>query len=169
MSDYPYDDEGTRRETNAQPFLPLPPIQLPQLPALPIPDFSAALRDTMIVAGQQKLQEKVQEQSWFQKYSNTATTIISGLSVFMVWAGGNEINLPDQVQLIIGAILVVAQVLGVKATKNGLTESTVQKTMNPPVMDTVAAEAEKLIAQQLEAAYRTDPNKILGLGEHRAQ
>lgn len=132
-----------------------------------VPDFSKSLRDTMIVAGQQRVQEVVKEQPWFVKYSNTATTVVSALTAFTVWAGGNAINLPDYVQMIIGGILFVAQVLGIKATKNGLTESTAQKAMDPYVMDAVAAEAEKMIAQQLEAAFHATPPEVYS-GEHRA-
>lgn len=129
------------------------------------PDFGKTLRDTMIVAGQERLQQEVHKQTWFQKYSNTATTVVSAVTALAVWAGGNQVNLPHSVQLVIGGIIVVAQVLGIKATKNGVTGDTVQKTMNPEVMDAVAAEAEKYITAQLEAAYNATPPSA---GEHRA-
>ena len=132
-----------------------------------VPDFGKALRDTMIVAGQQRVQEVVKEQPWYVKYSNTAATVVSAITAFSVWAGGNEIGLPNSVQLLIGGILVVAQTLGIKATKNGLTEGTANKAMDPYVMDAVAAEAEKLITAQLEAAFNAQPPEIHA-GEHRA-
>ena len=91
---------------------------------------------------------------------------MSGITAFSVWAAGNQVGLPDWVQMVIGAIIVVAQILGIKSVKNGLTESTVQKATDPRVMDAVAAEAEKFIAAQLEAAYRTIPPT--SVGDHRA-
>lgn len=132
-----------------------------------VPDFGKTLRDTMIVAGQQQLQAALKDQSWYKRYSNTAVALMTGLTSFLVWAGANSIELPEYVYLPIGLLLVALQTLGIKATPNGIAPSTVQQTMDPAIMDKVAAEAEKFITSQLEAAYYASPPTPSG-GEHRA-
>lgn len=135
-----------------------------------VPDFGKTLRDTLIVAGQERLQEELKSQAWYQRYSNTAATVVSGISAFIVWAAGNQVGLPNWVQMVLGGVIVIAQILGVKATKNGLTDSVVTKVTDPAVMDSIAAEAEKFITSQLEAAYRAIPqlHEDISVGEHRA-
>lgn len=132
-----------------------------------VPDFGKTLRDTLIVAGQQQLQAAIREQPWYKRYSNTAVALASGLTAFVVWAGGNSIELPEYVILPIGILLVALQTLGIRATPNGIAPSTVQKTTDPAIMDAVAAEAEKYITSQLEAAYYAQP-PTPSSGEHRA-
>ena len=124
-------------------------------PSAQAPDFHKTLMDTLIVAGQQQLQETIAEQPWFRKYSNTFTALATGLTAFVVWAAGNGIGLPDYVQIVIGVLLVALQTLGVKATKNGITESTVQKITTPEVMGAVATAAEGFVKAQLESALTT--------------
>lgn len=145
-------------------------MSTPFIPQTPFPDFNKVLRDTIVVAGQERLQEEIAQTPWYQKYSNTATTVVSAVSVFAVWSAGNELGLPNWVQMIVGGVLVVAEVLGIKATKNGITEATIPRVINPGTMEAVAAEAEKLLAAQLEAAFRADPNAAPRpyIGDHRA-
>jgi hypothetical protein len=132
-----------------------------------VPDFGKTLRDTLIVAGQQQLQGVLKEQPWYKRYSNTLVAFSSALTAFLVWAGGNSIALPDYVTVVVGVLLVALQTLGIRATPNGVTPSTVQQVINPQVWDAISAEAEKFITSQLEAAYYAQP-PTPSSGEHRA-
>lgn len=134
-----------------------------------IPDFGKVLRDTMIVAGQEKLQEEMKKQKWYQRYSNTVTVALSGLATFAWWVSSQGWDMPEYVDWIIGGIFAAAGVLGVKATSNGLTPNVINKSMNPKTMDAVASEAEKIINEQLEAALRAEPPKEVSSGAHAAQ
>lgn len=132
-----------------------------------IPDFGKTLRDVMIVAGQEKLREEMKKQKWYQRYSNTVTVALSGIATFAWWVSSQGWDLPEYVDWVIGGIFAAAGVLGVKATSNGLTPNVVNKSMNPSTMDAVAAEAEKLIADQLRLALEaTPPDQIVKEGAH---
>lgn len=135
-----------------------------------VPDFSKTLRDTLIVAAQQKMQEELHKQKFWQKNSNTISSAFGGIATLVWWINSQGFNLPEQAQWATGALFALATSLGVKATTNGITTKGISKTVNPEVMDAVAAEAEKLVAEQLEAALRAEPpQKIVSPGDHRAE
>lgn len=134
-----------------------------------VPDFSKALRDTLIVAAQEKMQEELHKQKFWQKNSNTISTAFGGIATLVWWMNSQGFDLPEEAQWATGLVFAIATTLGVKATTNGITTKGIAKTVNPAIMDAVAAEAEKLVAEQLEAALRKEPpQEIVSQGDHRS-
>lgn len=75
----------------------------------------------------QRLLEEMNKQPWWKKYSNTVTAIVSGLIVLAGWITTTGIDLPTWGTVIIGVIMFIGSVLGIRSTKNGITETTVAK------------------------------------------
>ena len=67
------------------------------------------------------LREKLQEQPWYHRFSNTVTAGV-GAVVLLVWLlTSSGVDLPDGVEKGIAAAISLLTVLGVRATKNGTT------------------------------------------------
>lgn len=71
------------------------------------------------------LERKLQEQTWFRRYSNTITTAFTGLMTLAWWLTSTRIDLPEWSVYAIGALLWLGQIVGVKRTKNGVTPSVI--------------------------------------------
>lgn len=75
----------------------------------------------------QRLLVEMNKQPWWKKYSNTVTAIVAGLVVFAGWITTTGIDLPQWATALIGVVLFIGSVLGIRTTKNGITESVVEK------------------------------------------
>lgn len=75
----------------------------------------------------QRLLAEMNKQPWWKKYSNTVTAIVAGLVVLAGWITTTGIDLPQWASAFVGVVLFVGSVLGIRTTKNGLTESVVEK------------------------------------------
>lgn len=85
---------------------------------------------------QDKLQEILAKQKWWQKSSNTVTAAFSGLVTLIWWVTSTGVALPDTVTYPVAIVLYLGTVLGIKGTKNGLT---------PSVANTITTEVSKTI------------------------
>lgn len=73
------------------------------------------------------LREKLQEQTWFQRYANTVTAalgLIVGAAWFILQLG---LDLPEQVTNVVLGLIALGTVVGVRLTPNGVTEKQVQE------------------------------------------
>lgn len=75
----------------------------------------------------QRLLEEMNRQPWWKKYSNTVTAIVAGLVVLAGWITTTGIELPQWMTVLVGVVLFVGSVLGIRTTKNGITETVVEK------------------------------------------
>lgn len=108
------------------------------------------------------------EQPWWKKSANTVTTAVAGLVAVAWWIAGTGMDLPDPVTWIVGVVLFAGQVLGVKATKNGVTWTT-QEQLEKAVEDPKVRSALALLA---ESALATGQEALRGAtaryeGRHR--
>jgi hypothetical protein len=94
-----------------------------------------------------QLQRKIHEQPWFKKSSNTVTTAFTGLVTLAWWLTGTGLDLPSPVVNTIAGVLFLAQVLGVKATRNGTTSTTVRDATAPDVMEAIISEVKVHVAE----------------------
>lgn len=81
-----------------------------------------------------KLAEIMAGQKWWQRYSNTVTASVAGVLQLVWWATAVGVKLPEEVSIGVAVLLVVGQVLGIKMTKNGITQrtyATVASDLNP--------------------------------------
>ena len=76
-----------------------------------------------------KLREILSRQKWYQKYSNTVVTTVGALIQFAVWITSLGLDLPKGATLVVSGLLLLGQIVGIKATRNGVT---------PRLIDTVA-------------------------------
>ncbi|ERB55483.1 holin [Rhodococcus sp. P27] len=73
------------------------------------------------------LRATLENQPWYRKWANTITTVIFALlnaSWLLISTG---IELPSQVVIGIAIVVLVSNILGVKMTKNGVTDSTAEQ------------------------------------------
>jgi hypothetical protein len=78
------------------------------------------------------LLSELQNQPLWKKYSNTITAIISGLVVLAGWIVTTDIGLPHWFQIAAGVVMFIGSVLGIKSTKNGLTDSVLTSVLTAP-------------------------------------
>lgn len=74
-----------------------------------------------------RLEQLIKDQKWYQKNANTFTTIIGFITTVMTWAASQPFGADPRVEnaiLILGFILTV---FGVRQTKNGWSQSQVDK------------------------------------------
>jgi hypothetical protein len=64
------------------------------------------------------------EQPWWERYSNTVTQVISGLVVLATWASMYAASLPGWVAGVVGVVLFAGNVLSILRTRNGVTPRT---------------------------------------------
>lgn len=102
------------------------------------PHDPQAVADALAREFQAQLHRKIAEQPAFKRYANTATTAVGGVAQLAVWLAAFQLDLPAPAVYAIGALLFVAQLLGVKATPNGLTASAAQKAAAPDVIEALA-------------------------------
>ena len=71
-----------------------------------------------------RIEQKMQSQSWYQKFSNTATSIgtLVATLLFIVISAGVEI--PSEYMVYVLVAIQVLGVLGIRITPNGVTKST---------------------------------------------
>ncbi|MGH2360472.1 MAG: hypothetical protein ACRDGM_08015 [bacterium] len=84
----------------------------------PSPEVQEAMED--------RLYDLLKAQSWWKRYSNTATAIVTNL-VLVAWlivASGTA--LPPAVQWTVAAVLFAGNVLGIRRTPNGVTPSLIE-------------------------------------------
>lgn len=70
------------------------------------------------------------EQPFWRRYANTVTTAVGGLVALAWWLSTTWTDAPPWLSTVIGILLFVASVVGVKATRNGMTPSTIAATIN---------------------------------------
>lgn len=72
----------------------------------------------------ERIEQKLQSQSWYQKFSNTATSIgtLVATLLFIVISAGIEIPQEYMVWVLVG--IQVLGTIGIRITPNGVTKST---------------------------------------------
>lgn len=119
--------------------------QLPNLPGLPgianLPGLPGELVETAVAGWAQR---KLAEQPWYKAKSNTLT---GGFSAFvtLAWTAlGTGLSLPSWAVYGIAGVLFVGNLLGLNATKNGMTASTAGQVQqigrDPAVMAAIEAQ-----------------------------
>lgn len=71
--------------------------------------------------------ELLESQKWYQKFSNTATTAVGGLTMGVFFAASIGFDLPREAMGWGFMVIGVGTALGVLKTPNGMTESLLQK------------------------------------------
>ncbi|ATN89574.1 membrane protein [Gordonia phage Bonum] len=74
-----------------------------------------------------QLRADLHAQPWFKRFSNTVTTAFGGLTLVIWLLASNGYELSGTIQTAIGSVVVLATVLGVLQTPNGITPKGVEK------------------------------------------
>lgn len=69
------------------------------------------------------LRSALDTQPWYRKYANTVTTIYFAILQVVSLVIGFGIELPAWSQIAVAGVILVGNVLGIKKTKNGVTDS----------------------------------------------
>lgn len=137
---------------------PVPPFTSPVVPqapnvdpanvAAPVVVVDTHVADSIVNNDLAKLESflhalvasKLESQPWYKKYANTVVAVISGIINLVYWVSTLGFDLPHPVVVGIGAILAAGSMLGIKATKNGFTDS---------LKTGLLSEAEKYISPRI--------------------
>lgn len=65
--------------------------------------------------------QRLDQQPWWKKSSNTVTTVASGVAVLAWWLTSTGLDMPTWLTYLVGAGAVVGQGIVTKLTKNGFT------------------------------------------------
>ena len=69
------------------------------------------------------LRGALDSQPWYRKYANTVTTVYFAILQVISLVIGFGIELPGWAQIGVAVVILVGNVLGIKKTKNGVTDS----------------------------------------------
>lgn len=79
------------------------------------------LKNTVTEAATNAVIDVLAAQPWWKRYANTVTTTASGVATFGTWALTTELGLPVPAKAAIGVLVLVASIVGARATRNGVT------------------------------------------------
>lgn len=70
------------------------------------------------------IRDYLEEQPWWRRYANTVTAAVGGLVTLAAWLLASGLDLPTWALGLVGIVVFAGNVLGIKATRNGVTPST---------------------------------------------
>lgn len=120
------------------------------------------------------VQRELNEQPWYRRKANTITTTIGTVATAVAYLGANATGLPDWAPWVIAAVGLVATVLGVNVTPNGVTPTTgaqlQRAAQDPAVVNAVAREVIDTVGnlRSMEDFRRTAEATLQDVGEAAA-
>lgn len=79
------------------------------------------IKNTVTEAATNAVLDVLAAQPWWRRYANTVFTVASGVATFGTWALTTELGLPAPAKAALGLLVLIASVVGARATRNGVT------------------------------------------------